>query len=449
MSKIRRVLSFDVGIINLAYCILEINDEEQRFKILKWGIINLADNRETCEFIINTGAICDKIAKHSVIVDEHNKKYYCKAHVNKAKLCIKNVSIKWWEIPSDDVERCCYEDCKKSGESYCNILSGQYCKLHQKKVMSVKNLICATKKCNNHVTHGLYLSEPMYHYDNDEVCREKIKKYKYGLCEEHHDEEYKLLLTKKTKKMPQNSNDISINIVGAAMYKYLDLIPELLQVDDVLIENQPTIINPHMKAISSTLYAYFIMRGIHEKEKTNSTIKNIDYCSPSNKIKVGGATANKKIENTEEEKVYTVTKNLAISFCKALISDNDEWVQMLESNKKKDDMADAFLQGFIMNFHNKIPEYYAQKIRTVNIDDEQKEPVKRKQKKPVKRIKPITNSNSNSNSNSNIDNNDINNDDDDDVDVDDGADIIKIGSGAKPKQFNYRKGPKRYYKKKV
>jgi len=371
MEKIRKVLSFDVGIINLAYCILEINDTNKTFKILKWGIINLADNRQTCNFIMNTGAICDKIAKHRVIIDEHNRYYFCKAHVNKAELSIRNINVRWWNVLPEDVEQCVH--CQKSGEVYSNILSGQYCRIHQKKAMIENKLFCATKKCNEPVTFGLYLAEPLVHNETGEDYGEVTHKFNHGWCTHHYDDEYQLLLKKKTKKMPQNSNDISINHLGASMYKYLDLMPEFLQVDDVLVENQPTHINPHMKSVSSMLYAYFIMRGIHEKDKTGSTIKNINFCSPSNKIKVGGTDAGKRIDNAEDDKVYKATKELGVKLCKALISDNDEWLAIIESHKKQDDMADAFLQAIIMNFGSKLPEHYAKKIREVDMNIHQKQ----------------------------------------------------------------------------
>ena len=65
-----------------------------------------------------------------------------------------------------------------------------------------------------------------------------------------------------------------------------------------------------MKTVSSMLYSYFIMRGLHEKDKTGSTIKNIDFCSPSNKIKVGGSEADKRIENAEDDKVQAFANHL-------------------------------------------------------------------------------------------------------------------------------------------
>ena len=39
------VLSWDVGIINLAFCLIEYNDDKN-WKILDWDIINLTDRNK-------------------------------------------------------------------------------------------------------------------------------------------------------------------------------------------------------------------------------------------------------------------------------------------------------------------------------------------------------------------------------------------------------------------
>ena len=45
----------------------------------------------------------------------------------------------------------------------------------------------------------------------------------------------------------------------------LDKRKHFLECKMVLIENQPTLKNPKMKAISSTIYDYFLIRGIIDK----------------------------------------------------------------------------------------------------------------------------------------------------------------------------------------
>ncbi len=354
----KKVLSFDVGIINLAYCLLEINEEDDTFKILKWGIIDLADDRFVCEHIKINKDVCGKIAKNVLKIDSNssNNHYYCKAHSSKAELCVcvKPIDLIWTHCVG---EKC--ELCDKNSEFISNIIDGKYCSKHRKSVTLSNKYICATKKCNNIATKGIYSESD----DNKQILN-------IGWCEEHFSDEFSGHVKKKTKNISQNSNKISLVSIGKSMYQKLDQIPEFLIVDDILVENQPTFINPTMKSVSAILFSYFIMRGVHEKNKTGSTISNISFCSPSNKIKVGGKKANDEIVNADDDKVYKITKNLGINFCKALINDNKSYLDILNSHKKQDDMADAFLQGFIMCFGPTIPVHYAEKIKTVDCSDE-------------------------------------------------------------------------------
>ena len=60
----KTILSFDVGIKNLAYCLLE--KDVDNFKILKWGIINLVEDQKKCVFCMKGGKQCDKVAKFNI-----------------------------------------------------------------------------------------------------------------------------------------------------------------------------------------------------------------------------------------------------------------------------------------------------------------------------------------------------------------------------------------------
>ena len=352
MTDTKKILSFDVGIINLAYCLLEIDETKQTFTIIKWDTIDLADNRSTCSFTKNTGEMCDKIARYTINIENS---YYCKAHVIKAKLNIKPIELNKWAADPDDIDQCSL--CEKNGEYYFNFSDNQYCKTHQKTILEEKHYLCATKKCFNLISKGVYVSKTD---KDDEVYDELIT----GWCSDHFDNESKLYLKKKTKKISQNSNKISLLSIGSSMYQKLDNLPELLNVDTVLIENQPTLINPTMKSVSSMLFSYFIMRGIHEKNKTKSLIKHINFCSPSNKITVGGKAVCDKIDEAKDNKVYKLTKSLSVKICKALL--NNEWLTILESHKKQDDMADALLQCIVRVFGNVLPDHYSEKLKNIS-----------------------------------------------------------------------------------
>ena len=77
------VLSFDIGIKNLAYCLLDVEPVFEskliNHKILKWNIINMCETKEyTCCFEQKNKKICGNKAHFS-----QDNKYYCKSHSKK------------------------------------------------------------------------------------------------------------------------------------------------------------------------------------------------------------------------------------------------------------------------------------------------------------------------------------------------------------------------------
>jgi len=109
-----KLLSFDVGIRNLAYCLIEKKDDN--FKILKWDIINLAENQKTCSVINRNNKKCQK---NAVFINNYNGGlYYCKTH---NKQIIADKSIK---------EGLSCSVCKK--ESSCSFDNIEYCEKHGK-----------------------------------------------------------------------------------------------------------------------------------------------------------------------------------------------------------------------------------------------------------------------------------------------------------------------------
>ena len=96
-----------------------------------------------------------------------------------------------------------------------------------------------------------------------------------------------------------NSNKQPIQDLTEKLYSKLDKINNILDVDEVLIENQPSLKNPTMKTIASVLYSYFILRGVIDKN--NDKIKLVRFVSPSNKLKVDKIHTN-SVLNKEKEK---------------------------------------------------------------------------------------------------------------------------------------------------
>lgn len=77
-----KILSIDVGIKNLALCLLEVNNNS--YNILKWDVINLCGDIPLCKEHVK-GKICNKQSKFS-----RDNKYYCKTCAKKTEYIIPN-----------------------------------------------------------------------------------------------------------------------------------------------------------------------------------------------------------------------------------------------------------------------------------------------------------------------------------------------------------------------
>ena len=156
-----KIISYDVGIKNLAYCICDEN-----MKIIKWDIIDLLNVDNKCSF-------CDNNA------DLLFYKYkLCKDHKKKVEE-LKEPSTE--KIDKDD--KCTV--CKKNAK--CKLGNAFFCNLHRKSF--------------------------------------------------------------ETKNYKIKETNVSCDKISTAQFKYnlvtaLDQLPELTEIDTVLIENQPSFKNP-------------------------------------------------------------------------------------------------------------------------------------------------------------------------------------------------------------
>ena len=103
----------------------------------------------------------------------------------------------------------------------------------------------------------------------------------------------------ENKEMKKNRNLLFENIP-----KKLNEIAHLLDVDYVVIENQPSLKNPQMKSIQMIVYSYFLMYGKVLNSVEEKKIKQIDFCNASNKLKMykGPVIDLNKVREEEKEK---------------------------------------------------------------------------------------------------------------------------------------------------
>lgn len=198
-----KVLSIDVGIKNLAICILETTANSS-FVIRYWDVINLFEERiHLCEYNVQNKKEfkpCNKVAKYS-----KNKHFYCKTHASKSE----------YKLPTSDLN-----------------------KYKRLKVDDLNKLVS---------DFNISLEGP-------------INKTKLLSCIEIFLEN-SVLETVSTLKC----NEVSLIDIGCAIKEKLDKLETFIisGIDVVLIENQISPIANRMNCIQGMLSQYFIMKDIH------------------------------------------------------------------------------------------------------------------------------------------------------------------------------------------
>lgn len=139
------------------------------------------------------------------------------------------------------------------------------------------------------------------------------------------------------------------------MYEQLNKEFYSYDIDIVLLENQPVLKNPVMKSVQMILFSYFQ----YQKIMLNREIKLIKFINAGNKLKVGRNfnEINYNAEINAIKSKYTRNKKFAILYTNKILIDrlkdskNNEY---FNKHKKKDDLADAFLQAIYYIDFNKL-----------------------------------------------------------------------------------------------
>lgn len=292
-----KILSFDVGIRNLAFCFFdipqeiykqntEINEIIKHIKILKWDIINLSNDEKntSCNGKHKNGNPCKMNALY-----KKNNIYYCKKHASQSK----------YIIPTRENT---INSIKKKKKEY---VIEYFNKILMNECTCISN--------GNGVGNGIN-SDNSTNIQNKEYYIHKISQYLIDNCLE------KIYETKV--------NTIDMVSIGLIMRNKLDELFKTDDIDLVLIENQISPIANRMKTVQGMLTQYFIMRDI----------ENIHYVSASNKLKLFIQT---KTTYKERKKAgVEIMENNILSHL-----ETGKWIHTFSKHKKKDDLADSFLQS--------------------------------------------------------------------------------------------------------
>ena len=278
-----KVLSIDVGIKNLAFCLFEKTNDSQHFNIAKWDIINISEKEDTinCCFV-DKNVLCNKPAKF-----KNEDKCYCLKHSKKQQLQIPGCEQKPSFINKQKLQKL-YEIADAHNIKY----------EHKVKKTDLVNLI------NDYIN--------IHYFQNIE----------------------------SKKAADVDLFNIGINIKT----KFNKLFDDEGQINYVIIENQISPIATRMKTIQGMIVQYFIM--------SNLNVSHIEFISAANKLKDFDIKSKTDINNKSESKnvktKYSERKKLGIEKCLEILTKDfkfNERIEYFRQHKKKDDLADSFLQG--------------------------------------------------------------------------------------------------------
>ena len=263
-----KILSIDVGIKNLAFCLLEYKSD---IVIHKWNSINICeDEKKICKELKKKDKTpCLKNAKY-----HKNGKFFCKIHAKNSKFFIPTIVTK---VLSKNINK----------KRISNKLLNQY--------MST------------------YLPEVNIKSKEEKI--EKLKEYLENTYLEN------------VKRI--NINELNMIDCGIFLKKRLDEHFKTEKIDLILIENQIGPLALRMKMLQGMITQHFI----------ENKLPNIKFVNASNKLK--GLTEKKKL-------TYAERKKFGIEITRKIINEKNllnDWVEIFDKHKKKDDLADSFLQA--------------------------------------------------------------------------------------------------------
>ena len=290
-----KVVSIDVGIKNMAYCVLSSTVEPSTHpKVEIWDIMNVAEE---------TPSKCIHCIKVTPAKFKKNEKFYCLKHAK---------GEKQYTIPTTELT---HAHINKQKIAQLILLAEKYKIKYDKEHMKKPDLVS------------------LFHKYIEDTCFEKAAHV--------------------------NASNVDLITVGRNIQKKFDAAFDSIshEITHVVIENQISPIANRMKTIQGMVAQYFIMK--------NPSIM-IEFVSSSNKLKTVATSAaavssEEEEEEEEEEKEedpvqdeettntkkldYAGRKKKGVIICLELLKDDDAMTSYLKTHKKKDDLADAFLQG--------------------------------------------------------------------------------------------------------
>ena len=270
-----RILSIDVGIKHLAFCLFNYQSHDE-YKIEKWGVINLCNDKiYNCCGQNSKKKPCTRTPRYT-----KENTYYCKIHA-------KNKDFK---IPPKNLYKS---------------------SLLKSKCFDLKKIYA---QCGLKEKHKMIKKE-----------------YLSALCQYVDDHYFDPIVHIKAK-------DINIITLGRNMRSSFNSLLKNIYLDRVIIENQIGPLANRMKTLQGMVMQHFI----------ELSVPIIEEISAANKLKPFLSQGQKTTYNERKKMGIKITLQQLSATSKII-----NWMDFFQSHKKKDDLADSFLQGlWYLNYTN-------------------------------------------------------------------------------------------------
>jgi hypothetical protein len=277
-----RLLSYDVGIKNLAYCIVDISPDHT-LSMVEWNVLDLCSSDgpvcRICTEKLKNGRTCGKKAK------------YCKG--DEAN-CEKHAAIsKKYRLPTKD----------HTAASLKKLKIGEL-----REIWTKENIV----KPNDN------------HDDNNNKKKEDVLN---DLLEYYRGKEWEIIAVPKK----QNASKTDLITLGRSLHAQLSVNPIMSTVTHVIIENQISPIANRMKTIQGMIAQHYISLGI----------SSIEFVSSGNKLKnlAKQSNATTGYKQNKKDGIFYCEKYLRDNRL------DTKWVDIFTKSPKKDDLSDCFLQA--------------------------------------------------------------------------------------------------------
>ena len=243
-----RIISIDVGIKNLAFCLFSLN-EDKTYEIENWGVVDLSQKTEI------------------------QRKCNC---FNEKKPTKK--------IPFPPKEKCNFQAKWKRENTY-------YCVKHAKQ----SPFLIPTNEFKSTYINKQNISSLKKIMDKLEIKHDNLNLKKVDIISLI----FNVIREKCLEPIEEvNASKMDLVTIGMNMkIKFNDIFSQI-QIDKIIIENQISPIANRMKTIQGMISQYFIMVSDHDIE--------IDFINSTNKLKLGEFKSNTDYKERKQQSVSLV-----------------------------------------------------------------------------------------------------------------------------------------------